>query len=85
MDKAVEYGVTSINGLVYNEQEQEVVTELQSTIEDYVLQTFSEFITGVRDVDAEWDNYVKEFDKMGLADYMATVNSCYARMYGTAP
>lgn len=85
MDKAVEYGVTSINGLVYNEQEQEVVTELQSTIEDYVLQTFSEFITGVRDVDAEWDNYVKEFDKMGLVDYMATVNSCYARMYGTAP
>ena len=72
-----------INGLVFNEQEQEVVTELKSTINSYVLQSFSEFITGVRDVENEWDAYVAEFDKMGLEDYMAAVNSCYARMYGS--
>jgi len=72
-----------INGLVFNEQEQEVIVELQATINDYVLQSFSQFITGARDIEAEWDTYVAEFDKMGLDDYMAAVNSCFARMYGT--
>ncbi|NLZ88220.1 MAG: extracellular solute-binding protein [Clostridiales bacterium] len=71
-----------INGLVFNEQEQEVVTELQSTINDYVVQSFSQFITGARDIETEWDAYVAEFDKMGLDAYMDAVNSCFARMYG---
>ncbi|MBO4883962.1 MAG: extracellular solute-binding protein [Clostridia bacterium] len=71
-----------VNGLVFNEEEQEVVTELRATINGYVLQSFSEFITGVRDVENEWDAYVGEFSKMGLDQYMAAVNSCYARMYG---
>ncbi|MBO4299119.1 MAG: extracellular solute-binding protein [Clostridia bacterium] len=71
-----------VNGLVFNEEEQEIVTELRATINGYVLQSFSEFITGVRDVENEWDAYVGEFSKMGLDQYMAAVNSCYARMYG---
>ena len=45
-------------------------------------QSFAEFITGVKDIDAEWDNYVNEFSKMGLEPYMEAVNTCYARMYG---
>ena len=72
----------TVNGLVFNEEEQEVVDELKSTINGYVLQSFSEFIAGVRGIDAEWDAYVAEFDKMGLDAYMDAVNSCYARMYG---
>lgn len=72
-----------INGLVFDEMEQEIVTEYRSTINDYVLQSFSEFITGVRDIDTEWDAYVGEFEKMGLNQYMDAVNSCFARMYGT--
>ena len=72
-----------INGLVFNEEEQEVVTELQGTINSYVSQSFSEFITGARDIENEWDAYVAEFSKMGLDDYMAAVNSCFARMYGS--
>ncbi len=71
-----------INGLVFTEEEQEAVTEYRATINDYVLQSFSEFITGARDIDAEWDTYVAEFNKMGLDQYMAAVNSCFARMYG---
>ena len=82
LKKTVEYANPNpIVGLVFNEEEQEVVTECQSTINDYVLQSFSEFVTGIRDIDAEWDGYVAEFDKMGLNDYMEVVNSCYARMH----
>ena len=82
MEKALEYATPAITGLVYNEEEQEVVTEYQSTINEYVKQSFAEFITGVKDIDAEWDNYVNEFSKMGLEPYMEAVNTCYARMYG---
>lgn len=71
-----------INGLVFNEQEQETVIEYQSTINTYVQTSFAEFVTGVRDIDAEWDAYVAEFEKMGLTPYLEAVNSCYARMYG---
>lgn len=82
MDKALEFATPDISGLVYNESEQEIVTEFQSTINEYVAQSFAEFITGVRDIDTEWDNYVNEFSKMGLDAYMEAVNSCYNRMYG---
>jgi len=70
-----------INGLIFNEEEQEIVTEFQSTINTYVINSFSEFITGVRDIDAEWDKYVNEFNKMGLDTYMEAINSCYSRMF----
>ena len=81
MEKELEYSVPIVNGLVYNEEEQEIINEYQSTINDYVLNSFSEFVTGVRDIEADWDSYVDEFDKMGLDEYMEAVNSCYARMY----
>lgn len=81
MEKELEYSVPVVNGLVYNEEEQEIINEYQSTINDYVLNSFSEFVTGVRDIEADWDSYVDEFGKMGLDEYMEAVNSCYARMY----
>lgn len=82
MGGELEYNEPSVVGLVYNEEESEVIIEYQSTINTYVAQSFAEFVTGVRDIDAEWDKYVAEFDKMGLEPYMDAVNSCYARMYG---
>ena len=82
MDKYIEYkNEHPITGLVFNEEEQEIVNEFQSTIEEYVVQSFSQFITGARDIDAEWDDYVNEFSKMGLEPYMAAVQSCYDRMH----
>lgn len=81
IDGELTYNEPAVVGLVYNEEETEVVIEYQKTIETYVQQSFAEFVTGVRDIDAEWDKYVAEFDKMGLNEYMDAVNSCYARMF----
>ena len=67
--------------LVFTEEEQEVITEYQATINDYVLQSFSEFVTGIKNVDTDWDAYVEEFNRMGLSEYMGAVQSCYDRMY----
>ncbi len=69
-------------GMVYNDEELEVINEIQSTIDDYILNSWSEFVTGIRDIDAEWDSYVAEFDRMGLDAYLNAVTTCYNRMFG---
>ncbi|MBE5782497.1 MAG: extracellular solute-binding protein [Clostridiales bacterium] len=81
MAKCVEYANDSLVGFVYSEDEQEIINEFQSTINTYVVNSWSEFVTGVKDIDAEWDKYVGEFEKMGLSTYLEAVQSCYDRMF----
>jgi putative aldouronate transport system substrate-binding protein len=69
-----------VMGLIYNEQEQEVINEYMSTIEGYVAESFAQFVTGAIDIDSRWDSYVAEFNKMGLQEYLAVVQSAYSRM-----
>lgn len=69
-----------VAGLVFNEEEQEIVNEFQSTINNYVQESFAQFITGAMDPEADFDRYVAEFEKMGLNEYMEAVNSCFTRM-----
>ena len=70
-----------VMALVYNEAEQEIITEYQSVINDYVINSWSEFVTGVKNVDTEWDAYVSFFDKMNLDDYLAAMQTSYDRMF----
>ncbi len=44
------------------------VTDIKAVLIDYEKQTWVEFITGVRDIDAEWDTYLQELDNMGSAE-----------------
>jgi len=69
-----------IVGLVYNEQEQEIITELHSTILSYVRESFVRFATGDLDLNSDWDKYLAEFDKMGLDKVIEVAQSAYDRM-----
>jgi putative aldouronate transport system substrate-binding protein len=64
----------------YNEQEQEVINELHSTILSYVRESFARFATGDLNIDRDWDSYVTEFDNMGLTEVIAASQSAYDRM-----
>lgn len=70
-----------ITSLVYNEAEQEIVKECQTVINDYVINSWSEFVTGVKDIENDWDTYVSFFEKMNLTDYLAAMQSSYDRMF----
>jgi putative aldouronate transport system substrate-binding protein len=70
----------AVAGLVYNEQEQEKMDELFSTILTYVRESFARFVTGDMNIDREWDAYVAEFSKMGLTDVIRAAQSAYTRM-----
>ncbi|MDR0759444.1 MAG: extracellular solute-binding protein [Treponema sp.] len=68
-----------VAGLVYNEQEQEVMDGLHSTILSYVRESFARFATGDLDIDRDWDAYVAEFNKMGLEDVIRATQGAYDR------
>jgi putative aldouronate transport system substrate-binding protein len=69
-----------IVGLVYDDQEQEVMDEFHSTILDYVKESYARFVTGDLSIDRDWDSYVAEFNRMGLRDVIRVTQSAWDRM-----
>ena len=70
------------NEFIFTAEEQETVTEYRSTINDYVAEMVAQFVTGTTDIDAGWDAYLSELEKMGLSQYLSAVQSCWDRMQG---
>ena len=69
-----------IIGLVYNEQEQEIMDNYHRTIITYVEESFARFVMGDLSIDRDWDRYVSEFNRMGLADVIRVTQSAWDRM-----
>jgi putative aldouronate transport system substrate-binding protein len=67
-------------GLIYNDQEQEVLNEYLSTIHNYVKESFARFVMGDLSIDRNWDTYIAEFNRMGLADVIRVTQSAWDRM-----
>jgi putative aldouronate transport system substrate-binding protein len=51
-------------------------------INEYVRQSIAEFVTGVRDINANaaWDNYLKTLNDMGLQTWLSTARTAYNRL-----
>lgn len=71
-----------VYGMVFTVEEQEVINEFRSTIEDAVTAYYAEFVTGQKDIEKEWDAYVAAINNMGLEPYMDAMQSCWDRMNG---
>ena len=69
-----------VGNMIFTAEEQEVITEYRSTINGAVSAALADFVTGVRDLDKDWDAYVKSLHDMGLDTYMAAMQSCWTRM-----
>jgi len=67
--------------LIFTSDESDEVTEIQSNLLTYVQENVAAFLTGAKDIDADWDAYVAELDKIGLAKYLEVVQTVYDRMY----
>lgn len=46
------------------------LAELQNSIKDYLDQKIAEWISGQSDIDADWDGYIKQLDKLDLPEYI---------------
>ena len=69
-----------IIGLLYNNEEQQVMDEFHSTIMDYVHESYARFVMGDLSIDRDWDSYVAEFNRMGLNEVIRVTQSCWDRM-----
>jgi putative aldouronate transport system substrate-binding protein len=71
----------AVGKLIYTEEELAFVSEVQTTLNSYVLEMTSNFLAGNRDIDASWNAYVAELNAIGLPRVLSTVQKVYDRMY----
>ena len=65
----------------FNAEEKKVYTDIGSAFISYVRETTCAFLTGDKDIDAEWDAYLAELDKIGYNDYVAALQVAYDRVH----
>ena len=67
--------------LIYTSDESDAIAEIEVNLKNYVDESLAKFVTGAKDIDAEWDNYLAELEKIGLSTYLEVVQTVYDRMY----
>jgi putative aldouronate transport system substrate-binding protein len=55
----------------------DAVAMQRQNITDYINQNALEFVTGAKDLDADWDAYVAGLEQLDLAGYLATMQAQY--------
>ncbi len=64
----------------YSSDAQTEATELTNALTEYVKEKMALWITGAADVDAEWEDYLAELDKIGLPRYLELTQEAYDNM-----
>jgi putative aldouronate transport system substrate-binding protein len=67
--------------LIYNEEETNMIQDIRTSLNNYVLEMTSAFLAGNRDIDASWNAYVAELNNIGLAKFLSVNQTVYDRMY----
>ena len=65
--------------LKFTEDESKQVLDAAVNLPDYVDQAMAEFITGLRDFDKGWDQYLAELENIGLSEYIKVAQVAYDR------
>ena len=65
--------------LSFNEDEQYVIDNSWADIQAYYRAKHVEFITGVSDIETDWDAYIAEFEKMNLSGLLDAYQAAYDR------
>lgn len=63
------------------EKESAEWNEINTTINKYLEESIAQFVTGNKDIDKEWDNYVNELKKMGYDRLTELTQQAYDRQY----
>lgn len=74
--------VEALTTLTYTEEESVQRASIVTDIKTYVVQMITQFITGERDFEAGWDEYVATLEAMGLNEWVELDQTAYDRMVG---
>ena len=61
------------------DEETESIAEIKNVVSSYWQTAAANFITGEWDIDAKWDEYLSELEKMGVKDLLAVYQTAYDR------
>lgn len=65
--------------LHYTLDEAEQISQIVSSVSDFVDTTMAEFITGNRDIETGWESYQEEVNSLGLPQWLEAAQAAYDR------
>ena len=74
--------IVALDELKLTDEEMTDVSVAAVEVEKIIEETSVAFMTGTKDIDAEWDSYVDSLERAGLADLLAVYETAYARSVG---
>ncbi|OON93568.1 MAG: hypothetical protein ATN31_06030 [Candidatus Epulonipiscioides saccharophilum] len=72
---------TIIPPLSFSEDESRIITDLQLALNTYLDESALAFITGKKDIDENWDDYLKQAEVLGLSQFLEVRQTAYDRKY----
>lgn len=57
------------------------ISDVKATLTSYVKECLAAFITGTKDIDAEWDAYLAELEKIGYKELLEVYQEAYDRVH----
>ncbi|MNR53161.1 hypothetical protein D3C85_1731210 [compost metagenome] len=60
-------------------EDAQVAAQLKTSVRDYVKANMAQFITGSKDIEKEWDSYVKGFDGLQVGKYIDIYQKAIAK------
>lgn len=67
--------------LMYTQEEADERAMIQTGLTDYMKESMMGFMVGNKDLDKDWDSYVKEFDSLNLPRILEITQTSYDRQY----
>lgn len=62
-------------------EETEQTSDIKAALLSYVKEMTSAFLSGDKDIEAEWDNYLNELNKIGIEEYRNVLQTAYDRVH----
>ncbi|MFV0399425.1 MAG: hypothetical protein ACK5LX_02245 [Oscillospiraceae bacterium] len=79
-DRLVEQGAEPFPALKYTDADNKTVAAIKNDIDPYVLQYAAQVVTGQKDLDASWEEYVTTLENMGLSQMMEIYNTAFEKV-----
>lgn len=63
--------------IIYTEEQIDKIGDIKTVIKTYVEECMTRFAVGDLDIEKDWDNYIKELEKMQLDEYIKVTQEAY--------
>ena len=79
MTKLLPYAVgkSGLENLTLSADDQDTYADIWTDLDTYISQMHGKFITGEEDIEAGWDAYITNLEKMGLAEVLDIYQNVY--------